>query len=267
MIDKLSLTTFDVPDQSYLMSHGELKEDRHRLQLYKFMYRLDKAVVMVCPHKFSESVNARIAFTKIEINPQRFECYENMMAYVRSMFPGSESTEENFSVNRVDVAVDLEGFPVDSLLAMLRIKKIRSDSLSFFKGTIYAGSDPKIRIYDKVKEIKSKERKGKEISTYEKGLVESGKDYTRFEIQIRGEKKSLQEFKANAFSLAGYFERIEIFEFGDNGSSGVLHFLYKYVNRKYRNDLEKYKNHKLVEGLRQRYQSSVEGWFSGKEPF
>ena len=67
----------------------------------------------------------------------------------------------------------------------LNIKKIRSDSFNIFKGTIYGGSDPKIRIYDKVKEIKSRLRKNEKITEYEKGLLESGKSWTRFEIQKR----------------------------------------------------------------------------------
>ena len=139
--------------------------------------------------------------------------------------------------------------------------------MSFFKGTIYAGTDPKIRIYDKVKEIKSRIKEGKAISEYERGLLESGKSYTRFEVQIRSEKLTLRELAEDPFRFAEYFDRLEVFDFGDNEGSGVLHPICKYVNRKFRKDLEKYKNYKLVEDLKERYKSSVGDWFTVKDPF
>lgn len=267
VLDKLSLVTSVMPDTEYLKSHGELMEDKYGLRLYKYMYRLHRAVLLACPHKFSASINEKIAFTKVEINPQRFECYDEMLAYLFSMFKEGLVSQESFSVTRIDIAVDLENFPLDCLLGMLRIKRIRSDSLSFFKGTIYAGSDPKIRIYDKTKELKSKEKKGKELTAYEEGILGSGKSYTRFEIQIRGEKKNLQDIKTESLLLRDYFDRLEFFQLGDNGTSGILHILYKYINRKFRKEIERYKNHNLVEELKERYKAQINDWFSEREPF
>jgi len=102
-----------------------------------------------------------------------------MVAYISSIFPSPVNPEES-NVSRLDIAVDVEGFTIDVLLSIMRIKNIRTDSLSFYKGTIYVGYNPKIRIYEKVKEIKERVKKGFEITEYERGLLESGKSYTRF---------------------------------------------------------------------------------------
>jgi hypothetical protein len=170
---------------AYLKNNSDITEDTFRSHIYKFICRLDKAVVLYYPHKFSDKTNANIPFTKIDINPKNFECYDHLLVYIQSIFDTPYIDSGSFHVSRIDIAVDIENFSVDTLLSMLRISRIRSDSLSFYKGTIYAGSDPKIRIYDKVKEIKNRVKSDKEIIEYEKYLLESGKGYTRFEIQIR----------------------------------------------------------------------------------
>ena len=88
MIDKLSLTVNVAPDRDYLETHGEVSEDKHRTKLYKFMYKFEKALVFCYPHKYNEVINARIAFTKVDINPKYFECYEDMEAYLYAIFEG-----------------------------------------------------------------------------------------------------------------------------------------------------------------------------------
>jgi hypothetical protein len=186
-----------------LESHGEVTEDASRMHIYKFICRLERAVVFYYPHKFSEGRNAKIPFTNIDINPKYFECYNSMLAYIDSIF-GSGISPEDCNVSRLDIAVDVDGFPMDVLLSIMRIRNIRTDSLSFYKGTIHVGSNPKIRIYDKVKEIKEQsEHAG--ITEYERGLLESGKNHTRFEVQIRNTKKTLEEVADDPLSFASYF--------------------------------------------------------------
>lgn len=267
MIDKLSLTIYDMPDREYLENNGEITEDPHRSHIYKFNCRLDKATVLYYPHKFSEKTNAKIPFTKIDINPKYFECYNYMRAYINSIFGDTEISSEYFKASRIDIAVDIEDFSTDILLSILRIKRIRSESLHFFKGTVYAGTDPKIRIYDKVKEIKARLKKGNDITEYEKNLLESGKGYTRFEIQIRDTKKTLKEIEDDPLYFASYYDRLEVFNFNADDSSGVLQVLYKYINRKFRNELERYKDHNIIEEIKEKYRDSVNEWFSDKEPF
>lgn len=253
MIDKLSLTIGAPPDMAYLKNNGEITEDAFRSHIYKFICRLDKATVLYYPHKFSDMTNAKIPFTKIDINPKNFECYDHLLAYIQSIFDTPYIDSGSFHVTRIDIAADIENFPVDALLSVLRISRIRSDSLSFYKGTIYAGSDPKIRIYDKVKEIKGRVKGDREITGYEKYLLESGKGHTRFEIQIRKVKKTLMAVVNDPVSFASYYDRLEFFEFQGNDGAGVLQVLYKYINRKFRNELEKYRNYKIVADIKEKW--------------
>lgn len=270
MLDKLSLTIPIVPDVEYLMNHGEVREDQGRNHIYKNMCRLDKALVLYQPHKFSAGTNAKIPFTKVELNPKHFECYDYLAPYLFAIFGDSIVSPADFNTARVDIAVDLEDFPIDVLLSVLRIQRIRTESLSFFKGTIYAGSDPKIRIYDKSKQLRNKIKEGQEdgLTDYELKLIDSEHKYTRFEIQIRKTKKTLQDLINDPVSLASYFDRLEFFHFPDSTEAGVLQVVMKYVNRKFRAELEKYRDHELTRDIKERYALSVKEWFRpGEEPF
>ncbi len=270
MIDKLSLTINIVPNVDYLMNHGEIREDTTRRNIYKYMCQLDRALIFYSPHKFSSAANAKISFTKVEINPKHFESYAEMEAYLFALFSDSGVNASDFKVSRIDIAVDIEDFPIDILLSILRISRIRTESLSFFKGTIYAGSDPKVRIYNKSKELKSKSRKAEagELTEYEQRIIESGKIYTRFEVQIRSVNKTLQDIVDDPAIFASYFDRLEFFDFKDNAGSGVLQVLMKYVNRKFRSDLEKFRNTDITEKIKSIYKTSVSEWFdSDREPF
>ncbi|MBI4822820.1 MAG: hypothetical protein HY805_01125 [Nitrospirae bacterium] len=160
MLDKLSLTIQRVPDYEYLRIHGDLTVDEYRTQIYKDMYMLEKAVVLCRPHKFSEETNMTIPYTKVDLNPKNFGCYEYMESYLRIIFDAPDLMPSEFNVSRIDLAVDTEDFPIQHVLAVIRVNKIRSDTFSFYKGTLYAGSNPKIRIYEKVKEIKARLKKG-----------------------------------------------------------------------------------------------------------
>ena len=268
MIDKFNLTIYRPPDVTFLELNGTINE-RMRDKLYKYLCELDKCVVFYRPHKFSEEVNFSIPYTKIDINPKYFECYDHMESYLFSIFKSDENFEispEFFNVSRIDIAVDIEDFPIDVLLSTLAVKNIRSNSLSFFKGTIYAGSDPKMRIYEKVAEIKHRLKRGYEITPYEKRLLESGKSYTRFEVQIRNVHKTLKDILDDPENFASYYDKMEFFDFtGDSGI--VLQILKKYINRKFRKELEEYKDQNIISDIKSRYVKSVSDWFEHKEPF
>ncbi len=267
MIDKLSLTIDILPDIEYLESNGKIIEDQYRRNIYKYMCRLDKAVIFYLPHKFSETTNAQIPVSKVDINPKYFTCYSEMLSYIFAMFVINVK-EDDFNPSRIDVAVDIEGISTDSMLSMLRVEKIRSASLSFYKGTIYAGTNPKIRIYDKVEEIRARLRRGAEITDYEKMLIESGNIYTRFEIQVRLSKKTLKDIAEDPESFASYFDRLQVFDFGGNDHTGVLQVRYKYINHKLRDQLEIYRNFELVKTLKDVFIKEVKLWFNPEtEPF
>lgn len=267
MIDKLCLTVNRPPDKDYMENHGKETVDDYKTRLYKYMYELDRAVVFCYPHKFSDSTNANIPFTKIDINPKYFDYFDHLLSYVLSIFNDPSIGLKHFNISRVDIAADMENLSMDTLLAILNIKKIRSDALNMYKGTIYGGSDPKIRIYDKKKEIKSRLRKGETITEYEEDILDSKKSCIRFEIQIRTPKMTLQELKEKAVSLASYFDRLEFIRSDGNEPQGIMHFLLRLINRKFRKQIEELKNNDLIERIKDIYRSNVIEWFSEKEPF
>ena len=213
MIDKLSLTTYRPPSNMFLELNGDVYEQEHRKNLYKYSCRLDKAYVLWKPHKFGQEMNDRISYCKIDLNPKHFICYGEMWAYMDRIFRDGKGEVEIepgfFHVSRVDIAVDLEDFNIKHVLSSLHVKNIRDESLNIYKGTIYAGTDPKIRIYNKTNEIKARLRKGFDITEEEKRILETGKDYTRFEIQIRKTGLNLKTLSETAAGLASYFDRLE----------------------------------------------------------
>jgi hypothetical protein len=267
MIDKLSLTIYRVPDYEYLNIHGDLSTDEHRRRLYRDIYKLGEAVLFCYPHKYSDPVNARIPYAKVDINPKHFTCYEHMEGYLFYLFGYDGVRSEEFNISRIDIAVDIENFPMDHILSILHVKGIRSESFNFYKGTIYAGSDPKVRIYDKKKEIIWQLKRGREITDYERSLLNSDCDWTRFEIQIRNVKKTLKDICDDPVGLVSYFDKLEIFGFHVDETSGVLQYLYRFINRKYRRELEDLKNTDLLDKIKNRYIEQVTDWFASKEPF
>ena len=267
MIDKLSLTTYIVPDLDYLESHGRVSVDEYNMKLYKYIYELKRMVIFCCPHKFSESINARIPFTKIDISTKNFVCFSELEAHLKTLFNDPELDFTNFNVSRIDIAADIDNITPEKLLSTMNVKHIRSESFNIHKGTIYAGVDPKIRIYNKVKEIRARIRKGKEITEYEKRLLDSGKEWTRFEIQIRSVKKNLKEIVDDPLSLASYFDRLEFIKTNRDETNGILQFIYRFINRKFRKEIEELRDKDLIERIKDTYRRNVTDWFTKKEPF
>src|SRR5271157_1135624 len=113
MIDKLSLTTFKLPNREYLEEKGDIIEDLYRTRLFKYLCRLDKATVLFWPHKFNEITNHMIAQTKIDLNPKYFNSYDEMLSYIFLLFDFFSIKDDDFSVSRVDIAADIESFPID----------------------------------------------------------------------------------------------------------------------------------------------------------
>ena len=267
MIDKLSLTTQIDIDADYLKSHGKEKIDESRMKLYRYIYELPRATVFCCPHKFSEDVNAQIPFTKIDINPKRFTCFNEMVAFLKILFNVYDLKIEEFNVSRIDIAVDIENVSVENLLSTMNVKHIRTETFNVFKGTIYAGNDPKVRIYNKVKEIKARLKKRNQITDYERGLLDSGKDWTRFEIQIRSVGKNLKEIENDPLSLSSYFDRLEFIKTTGGETHGIMQFIYRFINRKFRKQIEELRDSDLIEKIKATYKSNVLDWFREKEPF
>jgi len=113
MIDKISLTTYKLPNREYLEKKGSIIEDRFRTRSFKYLCKLDKATVLFWPHKFSEMTNHMISQTKIDINPKYFNSYNEMLSYIFLLFDFFSIDTHDFKLSRLDIAADIEGFPID----------------------------------------------------------------------------------------------------------------------------------------------------------
>jgi hypothetical protein len=261
-----------MPDVGTLKAKYEIRPDDRRQFIYKYMCVMDKAIVFFEPHKYGEHGNARIPFTRIDMNPKNFSSYAEFESYLFSIFQGnpfddSELTAKDFNLSRLDIAADLENIPPESLLALLHVKNIRARGINFYKGTIYAGKNPMIRIYDKTAEIRARMKKARDITEYERSLIDSRKQYTRFEVEVKSPKVNLQSLVDDPVRFQSYFDRLEIFR-PEVGDSGVMHCLHKFINRKFKKELEALRDFPLVERIKQSYTDSVRAWFKADgEPF
>ncbi len=265
MIDYLSLTLHLPPDKDYMECHGKITEDSFRLQLYKYMCELDRARILFCPHKFGDSTNAKMPFTNIVLNPKNFDCYDETENYIFSIINSPALSLEDINPSRVDVAADIPNINVKAIIAMLHVKGIRN--FRIIGDTIYAGRNPKVRVYDKLAEIRYRLKKNLKVIEGEKRLLESYKDLTRFEVAVSRPKINLKQLKENPIRLASYFDRLNFIEMGCSNPCGVMQIMYKQVNRKFRKQLEALQNMKLLEKIKEIYISDVIQWFTEKEPF
>jgi hypothetical protein len=265
MIDYLSLTTQEPPDKSYLEYYGEITENSFRSQMFRFMCELDKARVLYYPHKFKESTNARMPFTNIILNPKYFECYEEMEDYILSIFNNPALRLEDINISRIDVAADIEDVNVKAVIAMLHVKGIKA--FRIINDTIYAGRNPKVRIYNKLAEIQYRVKKNLKVAEEEKRLLETYNDLTRFEVAISRPKINLKQLKENPERLASYFNKLNFIQISCSNPCGVMQVMYKQVNRKFRKQMESLLNMRLLDKIKETYIADVIQWFDLKEPY
>lgn len=275
-IDKLSLTTYEMPQRDYLKMFWDIREDKNRTNLYKYFCKMDYAEVMWRPHKFSDETNMRIPYSKVDINPKYFDNFRFLCDYLMNIF-AKEVDLNALGISRIDLTSDVENLPMDVVYSRLHVPGFYRDSLSIFKGTVYIGTNPKIRIYDKTKEIKARLKRingsknwldGKHtpvITEQEKRIIESGRQVTRFEIQLRGYKGNLKDFVNNPVSLVSNFDRVRLYNFEDDekisAMVGGLQFLMTKINRKLRRDLDRFRAHELETLVKNNYIDSVKEWF------
>jgi hypothetical protein len=265
MLDYLSLTNQEPPNKDYIEYYGKITEDSHRSQMYRFMCELDKARVLYCPHKFNDSTNARMPFTNIVLNPKYFSCYDEMEDYIFSIMGGRRLNLDDINISRIDVAADIEGINVKSIIAMLHVKGIKS--FRIIEDTIYAGKNPRVRIYNKLNEVRHRIKKQIKVTEDESRLLELHKELTRFEVAVSRPRINLKQVKENPVRFASYFDRLSFVKLGCSKPCGVMQAMYKQVNRKFRKQLEALQDIHLVETIKETYTSDVTQWFGQKEPF
>lgn len=265
-----NLTTFSSVDRCYLEEMADIREDKLRRSLYQYFCQLDYGCVMWKPHKFGPEMNDRIPYTKVDINPKHFINFKMFYDSLLGLFSAMENiSQDSFYVSRIDLKSDIENLPIDVVLSRLYVMGYRRDSVSIIKGsTIYIGSNPKIRIYDKAKEIYARLKMGGDLSEWDEEILKSGKQITRFEIQIRGYNGTLKDVAADPVSLVSYFDRLQFYNFEDDGkiaSLGGLQLLFSKIPRKNRAMFETVKDKDIKDQIRNNYITSVREWFEGKD--
>lgn len=106
-----------------------------------------------------------------------------------------------------------------------------------------------------------------DITDYEKEIVESGKVVTRIEIQVRSPKKTLKDVADDPASLVSYFDKIEFYNFEDNGiiaGMGGLQILMSKVRREHRKAFETFKDEVLRGLLRDNFIKSITEFFEAE---
>ena len=264
MIDYLSLTLQSPPDKKYIETHGKITEDVYRSQMYRYMCELDKARVLYYPHKFQDSTNARTPFTNIVLNPKYFYAYQEMEDYIFLFIDRSLVRLQDINISRIDIAADIDSVNVKAVIAMLHVKGIKS--FRIIEDTIYAGKNPKVRVYNKLNEIKYRLKKNKKVTEEEKSILESHEELTRFEIAISRPKISLQQLIDNPIRFVSYFDKLTFMKNTCSNPCGVMQAMYKQVNRKFRKQMELLQDMELLEKIKSTYISDVIQWFN-HEPF
>lgn len=232
MIDYLSLTVNVPPDRDYLEYRGEIEVDSFRSKLYQYMCELERARVLFCPHKFSESTNARMPFTNVILNPKYFVCYEDMEVYINSIFNASDLHFEDFNISRIDPAADIRNVNVEIIIATLIVKNIRTSTFRIIGNTIYAGRNPKVRVYNKLEEIKYRIQRNQRVTEDKKMLLKLNTDLTRFEVAVGRPKINLKDLKENPKVLVSYFDKLDFIKMTCDSPCGIMQYMYKNVNRK-----------------------------------
>lgn len=268
-IGQITLTTDLKPNLFTIRNGARIKSDNLGNKFYKNFAQLELAQVFWEPHKFGFFGNLAIPHTKINFNAQNFENFHSFREYLFPLIKGFTKPDlQEFHISRIEIHSDIEDLPLDTVLARLWVMGYRRESVSFYKGnSIYIGSNPKIRIFDKFQQIKRKVSKGKRIPELEKEILNSNKSITRFSIEIRNYKGTLQELANNPKQFASYFDRFKFYNFEEIepiNRMGGFQILMSKIRREHRKTLEQFKDKDLEKLIRKNFLNTLLPWF--KEP-
>jgi len=239
-LDKLNLTIYEPPDTGQLEEVAYIQE-KDRNKIYKYFCNLGPIQFMWKPHKYGPEMNEKMAYTKVDCSPKYFSCFQELMDCIQKYFLAPNTIALNrFTISRVDVKADIENIPLDIVLARLYLKGSRRDSLRTSFGSIYLGKNPMTRIYDKLNELKHREKEGAELTEWEKQILKDEKHITRFEVEIKRPGLDLEQLAKDPESLVSYLERLDFYDFEDDENicaAGGLQFLLRNTTRSFRKAL------------------------------
>lgn len=269
-IGKLDLTTNLKPDISKLEKSESIIKDNSNRYFYKYFCKLEFAEIMWQPHKFDLITNWQIPYTKVSIHPKYFDRFYLLKEYLFNLFPSNDEIElDQFNISRIEIHSDIEDLPLDTVLARLWVMGYRRESVSFYKGnTIYIGSNPKIRIFDKSQQIKKKSSKRKRLSELESQILKSSKSITRFSIEIGNFQGTLQNLANNPKQLASYFDRFKFYDFESDdliNRLGGFQILMSKIRREHRRSFERFKQKDLELILKRSFVSNLTHWLKEKK--
>lgn len=263
-IGNLNLTTSLKPKIPFLKKTGLAKQDNFKKRIYKNFCKLEFTQVFWEPHKFNPLTNLGIPYTKVDIHPKHFNRFYLLKEYLLNLFPNNEIELDQFNISRIEIHSDIETLPLDIVLARLWVMGFRRESVSFYKGnTIYIGTNPKIRIFNKTSQLLNKFAKKGNLTENEMNMM-NGKPLTRFSIEIGNLKMNLMELENNSKELASYFDRFRFYNFEDDKNinrMGGFQLLMSKIRREHRKSLEKYKDKKLERLIKKNFKSSINQWF------
>jgi hypothetical protein len=268
MIDTLVVTTDEKIDPVNLCGEKVSQSwsgETMRKKIYRFSVAWEHFFVSYEPHKFGECRNNRIGYTRVDTHPGEFESYVELLSELCVLFGCDVKRVLSMKVTRVDICADVVGLSVSDVQRMFCIDRVHSYNV--YKGTIYAGSDPKYRIYDKRAEIRSREQMGKNLSVYDKRILQE-KICTRFEIQVKkGCECSLGTLPVALDKLLNNFNNLNVYNYPDIEKSPFFQTLYSGYPRKFRERLSEFWSGRFVEDLKARCKSGISAWLSGSEEY
>ena len=216
------------------------------------------------PHKFDALTNWTIPYTKVDIHPKYFDRFYLLKEYLLNLFPDNEIELDGFNISRIEIHSDIESLSLDIVLARLWVMGYSRKSVSFYKGnTIYIGTNPKIRIFNKTSQLFNKYVKKGNLTANELSLM-NGKPITRFSIELRNLKINLMELENNPIELASYFNRFKFYNFEDDeciNRMGGFQLLMSKIRREHRKSFEKYKDKELERLIKRNFKLSIKHWF------
>lgn len=265
-IGNLSLTTSLKPNIPLLKKTGLAKQDNFKKRIYRNFCKLKFAEVFWKPHKFDPLSNWGIPYTKVDIHSKHFDRFDSLIDYLFELFHETLDLNLNqFHISRIELYSDIENLPLDIVLARLWVMGYRRESVSFYKGnTIYIGSNPKIRIFNKTNQLMKKVANRKKLSKWERDILQEKKPVTRFSIEIRNSGMNLQDIADHPKKLVSYFDRFKFYNFEDDGmisKLGGLQILMSKIRREHRKAFQKFRDKELEKLIRRNFFSSIEQWF------
>ena len=245
------------PDVDLIKQNYEIIE-KNRSMLYKYYCKMERCILFYYPHKFTESVNSKIGYSKVVLNPKFYSGISDIQETMETIF-GVNYDFQKTKVNKIELACDTPDIDMSIILSIMTVRNSNYERFSIYKGTIYNGENPRLKIYDKNKEILFRKGKGLPVTEQEEKMLASGLNYTRFEISIKNFSWSMKELKKDYSELVYIFDRIQFF---DITGYTLLQSAISNFSRPAKEKIKSLENNKLFFDAKENFKNDCEIFFS-----